>query len=47
MAQKIEPRDFVSHGPLPQVPLAVFGWGWIPDQYRRERRDDGMLDELG
>ncbi len=46
MAQTVDPRDFVGQGPLPKTPLAVFGWGWIPDQHRRERRDDGLLDDL-
>lgn len=46
MAQKVDPRDFVGpDGPLPKAPLAVFGWGWIPDQYRRTTRDDGRLDD--
>lgn len=46
MAQKIEPRAYFGDGPLPKSPLAIFGWGWLPDQYRREWPDDGMLDEL-
>jgi hypothetical protein len=46
MAQKIEPREYFGEGPLPKSPLAIFGWGWLPDQYRRESTDDEMLDEL-
>jgi hypothetical protein len=46
MAQKIEPRAVFGDGPLPRTPTPMFGWGWLPDQYRREQPDDGMLDEL-
>jgi hypothetical protein len=42
---KLDPREVFGEGPLPRAPLAIFGWGWLPDQYRRERSDGGMLDE--
>ena len=46
MAQKIEPREVFGDGPLPRTPAPMFGWGWLPDQYRREQPDDGLLDDL-
>jgi hypothetical protein len=46
MAQKIEPREYCGEGALPKSPLPIFGWGWLPDQYRRDQPDDGMLDDL-
>jgi hypothetical protein len=45
MAEKIEPREYVGEGPLPKAPLPIFGWGWLPDQYRREHPDDGLLHD--
>ena len=34
LPEKVDPR--VEYGPLPQRPVAIWGWGWIPDQYGRE-----------
>jgi hypothetical protein len=45
MANKLDPREVFGDGPLPGTPAPIFGWGWLPDQYRREEPDDGMLDE--
>ena len=28
-------------GPLPKRPVAIWGWGWIPDQRGRESFADG------
>jgi Plasmid pRiA4b ORF-3-like protein len=46
MAQKLEPREVLGDEPSPRAPVAMFGWGWLPDQYRREQPDEGVLDEL-
>lgn len=35
LAEKIDPRDEWGAGPLPRQPVAVWGWGSIPDQYGR------------
>lgn len=32
--------DVGRYGGEPQLPVAVFGWGTIPDQYGREREED-------
>jgi Plasmid pRiA4b ORF-3-like protein len=34
LADKVDPR--VEYGSLPKRPVAIWGWGWIPDQYGRE-----------
>ena len=31
---KIDPLE--QYGAIPPDPVAIFGWGWIPDQYGRE-----------
>lgn len=33
--EKIDPRDEWGAGALPRQPVAVWGWGSIPDQYGR------------
>jgi hypothetical protein len=38
LPEKVDPR--VEYGPLPKRPVAIWGWGWIPDQYGRETLDD-------
>jgi hypothetical protein len=38
LPEKVDPRE--AYGPLPRRPVAIWGWGWIPDQYGRETRDD-------
>ena len=35
-AEKADPREEWGSGPLPKQPVAVWGWGLIPDQYGRE-----------
>jgi pRiA4b ORF-3-like protein len=36
LADKSDPREEWGAGPLPRRPVAVWGWGSIPDQYGRE-----------
>jgi hypothetical protein len=36
LAEKADPRQEWGAGPLPRQPVAVWGWGSIPDQYGRE-----------
>jgi Plasmid pRiA4b ORF-3-like protein len=36
LAEKADPREEWGSGPLPKQPVAVWGWGLIPDQYGRE-----------
>jgi hypothetical protein len=38
LPDKVDARE-VS-GELPRQPVAIDGWGWIPDQYGRESPDD-------
>lgn len=33
--EKADPREEYGPGPLPRRPVAISGWGWIPDQYGR------------
>src|SRR5438132_1373996 len=33
--EKADPRE--EYGPLPALPVAIWGWGSIPDQYGRRR----------
>ena len=35
LADKIDPRQEWGAGPLPRQPVAIWGWGSIPDQYGR------------
>ncbi len=34
---KVDPLDV--YGITPLAPVAIWGWGWIPDQYGRRSRD--------
>jgi hypothetical protein len=36
LADKVDPREEWGAGPLPKQPIAIWGWGTIPDQYGRE-----------
>lgn len=42
--EKTDPREELGGGPLPRQPVAIWGWGWIPDQYGRESAADLDLD---
>jgi Plasmid pRiA4b ORF-3-like protein len=35
MSEKVDPREEWGPGPLPRQPVAIWGWGSIPDQYGR------------
>ena len=35
--EKADPVE--EYGELPERPVAIWGWGWIPDQYGRESFD--------
>jgi Plasmid pRiA4b ORF-3-like protein len=39
--EKVDPRE--EYGEPPAAPVAIWGWGWIPDQYGRESSEG--LDE--
>jgi hypothetical protein len=41
LADKADPREDYGPGRLPARPVAIWGWGWIPDQYGRETAADG------
>ena len=36
--EKADPAE--EYGTPPKQPVAIWGWGWIPDQYGRERLED-------
>ena len=36
LREKADPRLLFEPGLLPALPVAIWGWGWIPDQYGRE-----------
>jgi len=38
LADKVDPVD--EYGPVPAGPVAIWGWGSIPDQYGRRSLDD-------
>jgi hypothetical protein len=38
LSDKVDPRS--EYGEPPKRPVAIWGWGWIPDQYGRERLDE-------
>jgi hypothetical protein len=38
LADKADPVD--EYGPVPAGPVAIWGWGSIPDQYGRRFLDD-------
>lgn len=39
LANKADPID--EYGIVPDGPVAIWGWGWIPDQYGRDSLDGG------
>jgi hypothetical protein len=38
LADKVDPND--EYGAAPRRPVAIWGWGWIPDQYGRVTADE-------
>jgi hypothetical protein len=38
LGEKADPVD--EYGIVPDGPVAIWGWGWIPDQYGRDGFDD-------
>ena len=44
LAQKADPRQEWGDGPLPRRPVAIWGWGLIPDQYGRRSAADLELE---
>jgi hypothetical protein len=44
LADKVDPREEWGAGPLPKQPIAIWGWGTIPDQYGRESAAELDLD---
>ncbi len=37
-ATDVDPTE--AYGVVPRTPVAIWGWGWIPDQYGRRSSDD-------
>ena len=44
LAEKADPRVEWGSGPLPRRPVAIWGWGEIPDQYGRRSAADLDLE---
>ena len=44
LAEKADPRQEWGPGPLPKHPVAIWGWGVIPDQYGRESAEELELE---
>jgi hypothetical protein len=44
LVEKADPREEYGSGPLPKRPVAIWGWGWIPDQYGRESAEELGLE---
>jgi hypothetical protein len=44
LADKVDPREESGPGPLPKQPVAIWGWGSIPDQYGRESPEELDLE---
>jgi hypothetical protein len=44
LADKADPRREWGDGPLPRQPVAIWGWGVIPDQYGRGSAADLDLE---
>jgi hypothetical protein len=42
-AAEVDPAD--TFGTVPRTPEAIWGWGWIPDQYGRRSLDDDGEEE--
>ena len=40
LREKTDPHLLFEPGELPALPVAIWGWGWIPDQYGRERFEE-------
>ena len=40
LGEKTDPHLLFEPGELPALPVAIWGWGWIPDQYGRERFEE-------
>jgi hypothetical protein len=38
--EKADPREAYGPGPLPKQPVAIWGWGSMPDQYGRESEEE-------
>jgi hypothetical protein len=38
LGEKADPLE--EYGLTPKRPVAISGWGWIPDQYGRKTFDD-------
>jgi hypothetical protein len=45
LPDKLDPREELGPGQLPRRPVAILGWGWIPDQHGRSSAADIELDE--
>lgn len=39
LGEKADPHLLFEPGALPAIPVAIWGWGWIPDQYGRESEE--------
>jgi hypothetical protein len=44
LSEKVDPREEYGPGPLPKLPLSMWGWGAIPDQYGRESAEELGLE---
>ncbi len=44
LSEKADPREEWGSGPPPRQPVAIWGWGVIPDQYGRRSAADLELD---
>ena len=44
LAERVDPRQEWGPGPLPKQPVAIWGWGSIPDQYGRDTAEELDLD---
>jgi hypothetical protein len=43
LSEKASPREHWGSGPLPKQPVAIWGWGTIPDQYARQSAEEPEL----
>lgn len=43
--ERVDVDPLAEYGDAPELPVPVFGWGTIPDQYGREREDEDDEDE--
>ena len=44
LGEKADPREEWGAGPLPKQPVAIWGWGVIPDQYGRRSAAELQLE---